>query len=535
MVNKKSLQWSLCSYLQLWRNNNIWRISDIWMLFINKNFNHEIFQASTTSLQSDYRYQLLEVKYINIIRIDDWPSNQFFYIIIDQWIQSWFFPGNTGLNVCGGPGTDYSSSQYNNFSHHTLNSIIVELYADCDITNFWGLTDFRITLYECYLGCQFCLDSTSDCLLWKLWKSYFDLQNLDNGLEGWIKNNRFGQFTYSTNDFQYKMIILNKWDSAITYLTLPDHIALIIQFRIEYHSVLPITVSVYINDKYRYGLISSIRQVDYRTYKIDDNNNYIKLEIYSVDGQVSISELQIILQGPIDLISCFDNNLAPFDGCFAKQVSCVDGCNFCVNGECLMCDIRWDFNVDNKNCEPHCGDQLITANEQCDDGNEIPYDGCHKCYFSCPLQCRNCLFGKCQACASGYYYSNGICIINYYNFLIDNLNEVHVDFKDLLDYQQEIDVAVCGDGQVQQNEECDDGNNFPNDGCYNCNFQSILNCLLCQFGVCQICQPNYVQINHKCLDQKAQYESVICQKSDSFLDNNLIQEYGFQSDDYNIV
>jgi len=52
------------------------------------------------------------------------------------------------------------------------------------------------------------------------------------------------------------MLVLNQKDSAITYLTLPDHISLIIQFRIEYLSTMPITVRVYINDEWKYGLIS---------------------------------------------------------------------------------------------------------------------------------------------------------------------------------------------------------------------------------------------------------------------------------------
>lgn len=28
-------------------------------------------------------------------------------------------------------------------------------------------------------------------------------------------------------------------------------------------------------------------------------------------------------------------------------------------------------------CEPICGDTLIRGLEECDDGNDIPYDGCY--------------------------------------------------------------------------------------------------------------------------------------------------------------
>lgn len=33
--------------------------------------------------------------------------------------------------------------------------------------------------------------------------------------------------------------------------------------------------------------------------------------------------------------------------------------------------------------EPFCGDGVIDAEEQCDDGNEVPSDGCHQCRLGC--------------------------------------------------------------------------------------------------------------------------------------------------------
>lgn len=65
---------------------------------------------------------------------------------------------------------------------------------------------------------------------------------------------------------------------------------------------MPITVRVYINDEWKYGLISDKKYVDYRTWTIDDTKNKIKLEIYSVDGTVCIRELSVIIRGPINLI-----------------------------------------------------------------------------------------------------------------------------------------------------------------------------------------------------------------------------------------
>lgn len=39
-------------------------------------------------------------------------------------------------------------------------------------------------------------------------------------------------------------------------------------------------------------------------------------------------------------------------------------------------------------CLPICGDSIVTLEfEQCDDGNDIPFDGCHECQYSCSYGC----------------------------------------------------------------------------------------------------------------------------------------------------
>lgn len=32
----------------------------------------------------------------------------------------------------------------------------------------------------------------------------------------------------------------------------------------------------------------------------------------------------------------------------------------------------------------------MTENEDCEDGNDIPHDGCYNCKFSCPVLCKEC-------------------------------------------------------------------------------------------------------------------------------------------------
>ena len=98
-----------------------------------------------------------------------------------------------------------------------------------------------------------------------------------------------------------------------------------------------------------------------------------------------------------------------------------------------------------------CGDKIITAPEECDDGNTTPGDGCDACKFSCVSAdaARNCTptdackgKGTCNdtthvcapgtpladgaACGSGQVCKGGTCI-----------------------------PATCGDGIVEQGEDCD--------------------------------------------------------------------------------
>jgi fibro-slime domain-containing protein len=64
-----------------------------------------------------------------------------------------------------------------------------------------------------------------------------------------------------------------------------------------------------------------------------------------------------------------------------------------------------------------CGDGVIEAGEQCDDGNRIPYDGCS------------------PTCTVEPHCAGGVC------------------------------TTVCGDGIKSPNEQCDDGNLASGDGC----------------------------------------------------------------------
>ncbi|CAD8081317.1 unnamed protein product [Paramecium sonneborni] len=80
-------------------------------------------------------------------------------------------------------------------------------------------------------------------------------------------------------------------------------------------------------------------------------------------------------------------------------------------------------------------------------------------------------------------------------------------------------VSICGDRMITQNEECDDQNNFENDGCFNCKCKCQKNSLICQFGQCLECELAYKIQSFQCVPQCG---------------NQLIQDNEICDDDNNI-
>jgi cysteine-rich repeat protein len=85
-----------------------------------------------------------------------------------------------------------------------------------------------------------------------------------------------------------------------------------------------------------------------------------------------------------------------------------------------------------------CGDSVVDAGEECDDGNGFDGDGCQS-------DCRNPVCGDGvvdpgEFCDDGNALSGDVCPADCMN-------------------------AVCGDGTLDRNEECDDGNTTDGDGC----------------------------------------------------------------------
>ncbi|CAD8053261.1 unnamed protein product [Paramecium primaurelia] len=179
---------------------------------------------------------------------------------------------------------------------------------------------------------------------------------------------------------------------------------------------------------------------------------------------------------------CEDNNIIPFDGCYYCKFQCDINCNDCQFGKCQGCILGYILNT-NFICEPECGDGIVIlySNEQCD----LDIEWCINCQFKCQPNCSKCNLQECFQCQEGFYPYLTSCI------------------------------PICGDGIViDEYEDCDDQNDQPNDGCFECQFDCSKNCKICEKTKCQQCDIDYVLKNNQCL--------LIKQKDD--INSNIIDK-----------
>ncbi|CAD8200478.1 unnamed protein product [Paramecium octaurelia] len=114
----------------------------------------------------------------------------------------------------------------------------------------------------------------------------------------------------------------------------------------------------------------------------------------------------------------------------------------------IMMDVMNYFQlIDNTYCTPICGDGIIVQGlEECEDLNDIEYDGCYQCNYQCEINCSKCIERICQEC-------------------IYDESDMEVEIVKI--------QLQCGDGLISNDEECDDWNILNNDGCSsNCNIEA---------------------------------------------------------------
>ncbi|CAD8116378.1 unnamed protein product [Paramecium sonneborni] len=203
----------------------------------------------------------------------------------------------------------------------------------------------------------------------------------------------------------------------------------------------------------------------------DDNISQCSIQIsqcYICNVNLLSNSVNSIKGNPITSIQlnqCYDSNVIAWDDCFQGNFNCPQFCLSCVYGDCLKYDKSSGYGLLDKlnnKCTSICGDGLKSIDEDCDDGNDINYDGCFKCFYSCHLNCQDCLNGICQQCQYGYY----------------------------LNQKDNSCFSICGDGIIANNEECDILNLVDNYECSNCQIKCQSECLICYEGLCYQCKDN---------------------------------------------
>ncbi|CAK74186.1 unnamed protein product (macronuclear) [Paramecium tetraurelia] len=188
---------------------------------------------------------------------------------------------------------------------------------------------------------------------------------------------------------------------------------------------------------------------------------------------------------------CDDRREYELDTCLNCKFYCPQYCEFCAYGICTNCISGFYLDIVSNSCNSVCGDKILASDEACDDGNDLKYDGCYQCKYQCQTECLDCQFGQCTLCESPLILiqSKSIC---------EQLASCE-DLKGLYyDNQSNDCFTQCGDGIVAGNEYCDDKNDVPYDGCYECKFQCTLYCQICNQGECFQCQNDYTLQNNQC-------------------------------------
>ncbi|CAD8200347.1 unnamed protein product [Paramecium octaurelia] len=140
-------------------------------------------------------------------------------------------------------------------------------------------------------------------------------------------------------------------------------------------------------------------------------------------------------------------------------------------------------------CYSKCGDKIVQWNEDCDDGNSDPKDGCYLCLlpnsYCFNALCSKCEMGVCVKCIDGYFITKNnqcercdqsclTCVTRYDNCtscVLYDTNHTKCVMCQIDKGYQILDnscVSICGDGLKVDKEGCDDGNDKSGDGCTEC-------------------------------------------------------------------
>ncbi|CAD8183516.1 unnamed protein product [Paramecium octaurelia] len=189
---------------------------------------------------------------------------------------------------------------------------------------------------------------------------------------------------------------------------------------------------------------------------------------------------------------CDDGSEYQLDTCLNCQYQCPQYCQSCAYGICTNCFSGFYLDIVSNSCNSDCGDQILASDEVCDDGNQLEFDGCFQCKYQCQNECLDCSFGKCRQCEEPL-------VLVQSKIICEQLKSC----EDLIGYYYDNNsndcLPLCGDGIVAGNEQCDDENDVPFDGCYECKFQCTKYCQVCKDSICFECDKDYTLDNNECI------------------------------------
>ncbi|CAK83698.1 unnamed protein product (macronuclear) [Paramecium tetraurelia] len=249
----------------------------------------------------------------------------------------------------------------------------------------------------------------------------------------------------------------------------------------------------------------------------NENNCLICQKGYYLDENyscVSICGDGIIVQEE----ECDYGSEYQIDTCLNCSFQCPQYCMSCVYGVCYHCLVGFYLNNLSNQCTSVCGDKILAIDEACDYDNYEGYVDCAQCQFKCQDECLDCQLGKCMLCELPLILSKSKC---------EEIKQCEGLVGLYYDNDSNDCLPQCGDEIVAGNEDCEDFNSLPGDGCYECKFQCSKDCQVCQDRVCIQCITDYYLNNYQCLLDKANdnlNSSIIEEPKDNDPDPNIIIE-----------
>lgn len=179
-------------------------------------------------------------------------------------------------------------------------------------------------------------------------------------------------------------------------------------------------------------------------------------------------------------------------------------------------------NNSNTACSPVCGDSIIVAGEQCDDGDTDSGDGCDGlCGVEPGYTCNGAPSVCASVCGDGTTSSDEACDDS--NLVggdgCDGLCEIEPGFS--CSGSPSVCAATCSNGQFDAGEQCDDSNLVDGDGCDStCNIETGFTCIGFPSACATTCGDSIIAGMEACDDGDADDNdgcSSVCQIEPGFV------------------